>query len=247
MGMPQIGAPGGVRAQPSSVRALNVLLADDEPLLLGSLRRLYERHGHRAVECTSGVAALDLAVGGCFDLVVLDWWIPDLDGVSIIRHLRRWRVRTPVLMLTGRTEPEAIVDAFDAGADDFVSKGAMDGRVLIARSEALVRRAQNERARSVIEAGSLRICEVTRTARVDGFAIDLTRSEFAVLSLLAARAGEVVPRAALVETLARPAQDDSDNALQLVVTRLRKKLGRAGSRLQSIRSRGYAWDPSRAV
>ena len=98
-----------------------VLVVDDEPQVLNAVRRALEGAGNRVLTAMSGVEAVDLAATQPPDVVVLDLWLPDIDGVEVVRRLRRW-LDVPILILSGDTDQQRKVAALDSGADDFLEK-----------------------------------------------------------------------------------------------------------------------------
>ena len=218
---------------------MDVLITDDDPQILEGVRRVFERRGHFVQVCPNGREALRAVEERSFDLLILDWGLPDLEGVEVVTRLRRDGRRVPILMLTARSENEDLVVALDAGADDFVAKQAARSDVLLARAEALVRRAQYPAPPRHLVAGNIVVDEAGKTVTVGGAPLELAPSEFKVLAMLAATPGKVLGRAELVAGCWGEGADVSDNALDSVVKRLRKKLGPEGDRLQSVRLRGY--------
>ncbi len=218
---------------------MNVLLADDDPQLLASLQRVFERRGHEVDSCGTAAEALSLLDKRTFSLLVLDWGLPDADGVEVVRQIRERGRKLPILMLTGRDTSDDLVRALDAGADDFITKSDARVDVLLARSEALLRRAQYPAAPRRIEAGAIVVDEGTRRVTVDGEDVDLAPSELKCLAILAAQMGKVISRAELIAGCWGEGVEVSDNALESVVKRLRKRLGSHADRLQSVRLRGY--------
>ena len=162
-----------------------------------------------------------------------------MDGVALVAQLRRAGRTIPVLMLTGRAGTEDVVRALDAGADDFIAKSDAPVDVLLARAEALHRRACYPAAPRRVDAGGILIDEGAKTVHVNGQLIDLAPSELRVLTILGAGMGKIVSRAELVAACWGELASVSDNALESVIKRLRKKLGAEAQRLQSVRLRGY--------
>lgn len=218
---------------------MDVLITDDDPQILEGVRRVFQRRGHLVTTAATGMDALKALEDRSFDLVVLDWGLPDLEGVELVERLRAAGKTVPVLMLTARSEQEDLVRALDAGADDFIPKQAARPDVLLARAEALARRAQYPPAPRRIIAGAFVIDVAAKTAMLDGVQLDLAPSELRVLAMLAGAAGKVVGRAELIAGCWGDGASVVDNTLESVVKRLRRKLGPAGDRLQSVRLRGY--------
>jgi len=218
---------------------MHLLLTDDDPHVLSGFRRMFERRGHRVDTATNGREALAAIQKNSYDLLVLDWGLPDLEGVELVSKLRAAGRTVPVLMLTGRSEDEDLVRALDAGADDFVPKGTSTPDVILARAEALVRRAQYAPPPRRIQAGRIVIDEATKTLEVGGESTDLTHAELKVLAVLGANAGRLVKRAELVVAGWGESARINDTALESLLKRLRKKLGAEAGMIQAVRLTGY--------
>lgn len=218
---------------------MDVLIVDDEEVLAKSVRRVFESRGHHVEVATTGQDAMKALENRAFSLLLLDWGLPDIDGLVLIARLRQAGRTIPVLMLTGREKTDDMVRALDAGADDFVAKSATPLDVVMARAEALHRRACYPAAPRRVDVGGIVVDEGTKTAHVNGEVVELAPSELRILTILAASLGRIVSRAELISGCWGELASVSDNALESVVKRLRKKLGAEAGRLQSVRLRGY--------
>jgi two-component system OmpR family response regulator len=218
---------------------MDVLIAEDEEALANSVRRVFERRGHHVETAATGQDTLKALEKRPFSLLLLDWGLPDVDGLVLIARLRQAGRTVPVLMLTGRDKTDDMVRALDAGADDFVAKSDTPLDVVVARAEALHRRACYPAAPRRVDAGGIVVDEGAKTVHVNGEPVELAPSELRILTILAASLGRIVSRAELVSGCWGELASVSDNALESVVKRLRKKLGTEAGRLQSVRLRGY--------
>ena len=218
-----------------------LLLVDDEPAVLRSLRRLLRRAGHTVDSCDSAEAALELVKQKEYAVLVVDWLLPETDGVSLCRQLTRRGVVSGLFILTGRPhDADDRLAARAAGAHEFAVKGD-DPRELVARIEVLGRliaSAQATRARS----GSIRLDERGMRVCVGSLSTELTRCELMLLRALLRSPGELLSHAALLEVLCGDARR-ARNSVAVHVRNLRAKLGSAGARLVSARSRGYRLAP----
>jgi DNA-binding response OmpR family regulator len=172
-----------------------------------------------------------------YDFVILDIELPLLNGFEVLRRLRKRKATVPVLVLTARDSVHDRILGLDIGADDYLTKPFEMGE-LEARMRALVRRAQGI-AENEIALGRLVLDLKGRQALVDGAGLDLSAREWAVLELLAARAGRVVSKDALMKSLYEWDDDASPNAIEIYVHRLRKKLMDSGIVIRTIRGLGY--------
>ncbi len=219
---------------------MQVLVIDDEAALARGIARIFRDRGYDAHAAGSGaelLAALDRAR---WDVVVLDWSLGDADGLDLVRQVRARGEQVPFLMLTGRCEPEDVVAALDAGADDFVAKRELEPAVLVARAVALARRAQAPRPHRRITAGNFVVDEATRTLTVDGEEIHLAPTELRIVVRLAESPGRIVPRAVLLAAGWGPTAEVSGNALDTALKRVRSRLGRWSHAIRSVRQRGVA-------
>ncbi len=222
---------------------MHVLVVEDEPALGRSIARIFRERGYDADTVVSGadmLAALAEPRMRGLDVIVLDWHLSDADGIDLVRQVRARGDQTPVLMLTGRCEPDDVVRALDAGADDFVSKREFEPSVLVARAVALSRRARAPRTPTRRAVGSFVIDEGASSVWVDGVEIGLSAIEVRLMARLAESSGRLVPRHELIRAgWGRPLAV-SDNAFDTSLGRLRRRLGRFGHAVRSVRKRGVA-------
>jgi two-component system, OmpR family, response regulator len=217
---------------------MKLLLVEDEERVARMLARGLGEEGHQVDVVGTGLQARDQALAVPYDVVLLDWSLPDLDGVSVLREWRSRGLRTPVLLLTARGSTGEKVTGLRAGADDYLVKPfAFDE--LLARVEALHRRGGASDA-FVLGAATL---DARRRAIVLGAKAEpLTAREFALLSELASHAGEVLSRSKLVQTVWGPDFDGNTNVVDVYVGYLRTKLDRlgvVGLEIQAVRGVGY--------
>lgn len=216
---------------------MRVLLVEDDAILADGLAHSLRSLGH-AIDCMATGADADRALSAeQYDFVILDIELPLLNGFEVLRRLRKRKATVPVLVLTARDSVHDRILGLDIGADDYLTKPFEMGE-LEARMRALVRRAQGI-AENEIALGRLVLDLKGRQALVDGAGLDLSAREWAVLELLAARAGRVVSKDALMKSLYEWDDDASPNAIEIYVHRLRKKLMDSGIVIRTIRGLGY--------
>jgi DNA-binding response OmpR family regulator len=219
---------------------MRILIAEDHPEMLEFYARVVRSDGHDVATCLDGGAALETLARDPFDLVVLDLRMPVVDGFDVCRKLRQSGNRTPILALTGLTTEQAQLEAFEAGADDFVTKPCSYD-VLKARVRAMLRRAEiNTPARL----GRWRLDRDAHTAfdpdRPGKPVARFSPAEMRVLSVLLDRRGIVISRDELLALCWRNERQPlvSDNALSAVSRRLRQKLAGSGVRARTYRGEG---------
>ena len=225
---------------------MRILIVEDEEHLADLLSEVLGREGHLAETAPDGRTALASALAEEYDLLVVDWMLPDLDGVQVVKRLRAADVRVPVLMLTARTQVEDRVEGLDAGADDYLPKPFAFPE-LLARVRALSRRppekAQEEAA--LLTAGDVSLDPGRHEVRRSGERIELTAKEFALLATLMQRPGQVFTRSVLLDAVWGGTTGAYTNVVDLYVHYLRKKLDAEGepSRIRTVHGAGYTFDP----
>ncbi len=216
---------------------MRILLVEDTIDVGEAIVARLSRLGHAVDWETSGATADDLLAAQAYDLVILDVMLPELDGFTILKHLRARGVATPVLVLTARSEVDDRVGALDLGADDYLVK-PFDYRELEARARALLRRKAGN-VTNMLRCGNLVIDCAARTVCIEGAPVELTRRELVLLEILAARPGRVFPKTELVEQLFSFSDEASENAIEQYVARIRKKLLGATVEIKTLRGLGY--------
>jgi DNA-binding response OmpR family regulator len=214
---------------------MRVLVVEDEPDLLRVLAQALREDGYAVDEAADGKTALYKATTWDYDAMLLDVMLPGMDGLIVLKELRRTK-RLPVLLLTARDAISDRIRGLDAGADDYVVKPFNLGEVL-ARVRAVIRRAAGK-ADSTIDLGfGVTINTAKKTATSGGTAVVLTAREYAILELLALRRGEVVTKAQIYDHIFDEHEDTASNLVEVHVSNLRKKLGK--DVIETRRGLGY--------
>lgn len=172
-----------------------------------------------------------------YDLAILDLGLPKLDGTEVLRRLRLRGGRTPVLILTARDAVESRVQGLDLGADDYMTK-PFNLTELEARIRALIRRGQLG-SNLALACGKLSFDSSAKRAWCDGQPLEISAREMGVLEVLMLRQGKVVNKEQIMEALCNWDEDLGDNAIEVYIHRLRKKLEASGARIRTIRGLGY--------
>jgi two-component system KDP operon response regulator KdpE len=202
--------------------APRILVCDDEPQILRALKVILRDAGYEAVTADTGEEALDRAAVKPPEAAILDLMLPDLDGVEVTRRLREWS-EMPIVVLSAVGEEDRKVEALAAGADDYVTK-PFGPRELIARLEAVLRRAQPEGAEPTVVADGLEVDLAARRVLRDGEEVHLTPTEFGLLRTLARNRGKLMThRDLLVEVWGLEYEDDLQ-VLRAHIANLRRKI-----------------------
>lgn len=223
-----------------------VLVVEDAEDLAHLIERELAAAGHRAVLAADGRAALEAHSRDSPDLVVLDWMLPKLDGLEVLRRIRE-AAPTPVLMLTAKGEEMDRVMGLEVGADDYLTKPfAM--RELLARVRALLRREEllrqtladdREGSDSPVSHGPLALDPGSHRVTLDGEELELTPTEFELLHLLMRNPGRTFSRSYLLQTVWEVGYVGGDRSVDNAVMRLRRKLGATGEDIETVWGVGY--------
>jgi DNA-binding response OmpR family regulator len=201
---------------------LILIVEDDEDLARTLKKGVAKDEDYRVDHAPTGDKGLQKAQDRRYDLLVVDWMLPDMEGPELIKILREEAYAAPILMLTVRDGVEDRVAGLDSGADDYLTK-PFSFKELRARIRALLRRPTEWTALDEVSVGRLQIDGATRKAEIGGAPMDLRKKEFDLLHLLAQRAPSVVPRSALAERV-WGTEVVSDNAIDVTVSGLRKQM-----------------------
>jgi DNA-binding response OmpR family regulator len=221
---------------------VKILLVEDEARLADVVKEGLVAEGFAVDVVGDGVTGLWAATSNPYDVIVLDIMLPGLNGYDVLKELRHRKVWVPVLMLTAKDGEYDQTDAFDLGADDYLTK-PFSFLILVARLRALIRRGAPERP-VLITVGSLVLDPARRAVARGGVPISLTAREYGLLLYLMRNAGDVVSKAQILDNVWDSAYEGSDNIVEVYVGYLRKKLDApfALTTLRTIRGLGYRLD-----
>ena len=216
---------------------LRILLVEDNPDLAEGLVTLLRGSGY-VVDLVSDGLSADLAISSeTFDLVILDLNLPEMDGLEVLRKMRARNNHAAVLILTARGSPEERVRGLDLGADDYLIK-PFDINEFEARVRVLLRRSAGLRS-ALVTFGKVSFDLNNRQFSADGVLLDIPARELALLEVLFTRAGKVVAKDAIVQSLTGYDDELSGNAIEQYVSRLRKRLAPYGLTVKTARGIGY--------
>jgi two-component system, OmpR family, response regulator len=219
---------------------MRVLVAEDDVRLAALLRETLEEAGWRVGVANDGRTAFDrLLTDTGYDVALLDWMLPGMDGISVARRLRDLGIAVPILMLTARGDVRDRIDGLDAGADDYLPK-PFDLDELLARLRALYRRS-SFRGESAARVGDLVVDPVSRQVSRGGVEIALSTREFDILYLLASHAGQVVTRLTILDEVWDGETDLRSNVIDVHLAAIRAKIDKpfGTETITTLRGAGY--------
>lgn len=216
---------------------MRVLLIEDDPVLADGLLRILRQSKHAAIHECDGLRADERLVTQEFDLVILDIGLPGMDGTEVLRRLRYRNSQVPVLVLTARDKVSDRVQGLDLGADDYMTK-PFDLPEFEARIRALLRRGQSATG-AYLHFGELTLDSVGHRATLLGKPLELSAREISVLEILMLRIGRIVSKEQISQQLSDLHEEISNNAIEVYVHRLRKKLEQGNINIRTLRGLGY--------
>ena len=220
---------------------MRLLLVEDNDTLADALSRSLAKQDYAVDVLKQGDSADEVLATQVYDLVILDLTLPKMDGLEVLRNLRRRGSDSPVLILTARTEVKERVAGLDLGADDYLTKPfALEE--LEARVRAMLRRRSGEAKSPAIAHGVLTFDTQSRTCRIDDRDIDLTPRERSLLEVLLRRCGKVVSKEQIAESIFSFDDEASLSSIEIYVHRLRKKLCHPQVSIRTVRGLGYMLD-----
>lgn len=200
-----------------------ILIADDERKLVQGLAAYFRQAGYETLHAYDGRVALDLARREQPDLVILDWMMPEVDGLEVCRQLRRDSA-VPIMMLTARVEENDMLISLEIGADDYITK-PFSPREVVGRARALLRRANGALAApNLLRGGPVALDLSKRTVEVDGKYVDLTPTEFALLAALLRNTGRPLSRSQLLDAAQGDDFEGYERTIDAHIKNLRRKI-----------------------
>jgi two-component system, OmpR family, response regulator len=224
---------------------MRILIAEDDSILADGLTRSLRQSGYAVDHVRNGTEADSALSMQTFDLLILDLGLPLMPGLEVLRRLRGRNSALPVLILTAADSVDERVKGLDLGADDYMAKPFALNE-LEARVRALTRRGAGG-GPTVVKHGSLSFDQVGRIAFVNEQVIELSARELGVLEVLLQRTGRLVSKEQLVNHLCEWGEEVSNNAIEVYVHRLRKKIEAAGARIVTVRGLGYSLEKAAAA
>ncbi len=210
-----------------------ILLLEDDLLFGESIKDILEEEGFEIIHCRNGQEALDETYKNHFDLYLLDINVPLINGLSLLKELRRANDTTPTIYLTSHQEIEILSQAFEIGADDYLKKPFNTNELLV-RIQALLRRSKGKNRLCI---GELCLDELHKCILLGGKEIPFSLKEYQLMALFIRNAGEIVTKEMIMDTLWNPSEMISDGAIRVYINRLKQEVG--SESIVNIRGVGY--------
>jgi len=219
---------------------MRILIVEDEARLADALAQILKKHHYSVDVAHDGIAGLDNALSGIYDLLLLDIMLPGMDGMSLLRSIRAEGMSTPVIMLTAKGDNAATVAGLDQGADDYIAK-PFSTDVLLARIRAALRRKGETLQDDALTFGDLELNPSTLKLSSGGKEIKLILKECELMELLMTRKQAVTSKDQIIEKLWGFDSEAENNNVEVYISFLRKKLAflQSGVRISTIRGVGY--------
>src|ERR1700675_635156 len=226
----------------SQAMTTRVLTIEDDPLTANEIVSELEKSAFDVHWVANGNDGLAQAVSGGYDLIMLDWMLPGLDGLTILTTLRTVGVQTPVLMLSALGDVDERIRGLRAGGDDYLTK-PFDPAELVARVDVLLRRRSNQSSNdtTVLEAGPIKVDLVSRKVTRDEVEVALLPTEYRILEFMVRHSGQTITRKMLFEVAWGYRFDPGPNLIDVHMGRLRRKIDRQGAKalIQTVGGSGY--------
>ena len=219
---------------------MRALVVEDEPVSARLIEQSLKAENMVSESASCGEDGIELAKLYDFDIIVLDLRLPDIDGYEVVRRLRTAKVETPILILSGRSDPTDKVRGLMGGADDYLTK-PFNKAELVARIQAIVRRSKGH-AESVIRTGKLLLNMDARSVEADGRRLHVTGKEYSILELLSLRKGTTLTKEMFLDHLYGGMDEPEVKIIDVFICKLRKKLAEATGGehyIETVWGRGY--------
>lgn len=216
---------------------MNILLVEDDAVLVDGLVHTLNKSGYLVTAAQTGNYAESLLAAQDFDLIVLDLGLPDIDGLALLRKLRQQKIAMPILILTARDCLNDRINGIEQGADDYMTK-PFELKELEARIHALIRRCYGGFQNDIV-IGRLTLDTKNNQILVDNNPMSLTPREYGVLEILLIQAGKIVCKDRLAQRLTSDGDALADNAIEVYIHRVRKRVGPYGISIRTLRGLGY--------
>jgi two-component system KDP operon response regulator KdpE len=217
------------------MKPTQILIVDDDPSIRKFVRANLEARNYGVLLAGDGEEGLQIVEKELPDLIILDIMMPQMDGFEVCRRVREWS-QIPIIMLSARDDEDDKVKCLDSGADDYLTK-PFSLKELLSRIKAILRRSEQGVGQPKVQCGDLEVDLVQNTISLKGQVVDLTPTEYQILSYLAVNAGRVITFQQLAEKVSGDACIESNHLIQVNINRLRKKLGDSSKEAKYIQTK----------
>ena len=219
---------------------MKILVVEDEVQLADALSEILKRNMYSVDTVYNGIDGLDNALTGVYDCIILDIMMPGMNGIEVLKNLRKEKISTPVIMLTAKSETDDKINGLDCGADDYLTKPFITGE-LLARVRALTRRRGDIVDENRVEFGSMELHKNTCSISCGGKDVKLSLKEYQIMELLIANPRQILPKERIIEKIWGYESDVEYNNIEVYISFLRKKINSVGAPVQIKTARGIGY------
>ena len=218
---------------------MKILVVEDEVALADALSEILKRNKYAVDAVYDGEDGLEYGLTGIYDCIILDIMLPKMNGIDVLKALRKHKISTPVLLLTARSDTEDKINGLDSGADDYLTKPFVTGE-LLARVRSLTRR-KGEVVTDEFTFGDIALNKSTFSLSREGQFVKLSLKEYQIMELLIANPKQLIPKERFIEKIWGYESDVEYNNVEVYISFLRKKLGAVGSAVTIKTARGIGY------
>lgn len=224
------------------MKKINILIADDEPRMRKLVKDFLTKQGYEVYEAGDGEQACDIFFDkNDIDLVILDVMMPNMDGWEAVKNIRQYNTTVPIIMLTAKGDERDELQGFDLGADEYISK-PFSPKILVARVEALLRRAGADTGNEKLAAGGIEMDVAAHEVKLDGKPLELSYKEFELLHYFIVNQGVALSREKILNNVWNYDYYGDARTIDTHVKKLRSKLGDKGDYIKTIWGMGYKFE-----
>lgn len=224
------------------MKKINILIADDEPRMRKLVKDFLTKQGYEVYEAEDGEQACDIFFDkNDIDLVILDVMMPNMDGWEAVKNIRQYNTSVPIIMLTAKGDERDELQGFDLGADEYISK-PFSPKILVARVEALLRRAGADTGNEKLAAGGIEMDVAAHEVKLDGKPLELSYKEFELLHYFIVNQGVALSREKILNNVWNYDYYGDARTIDTHVKKLRSKLGDKGDYIKTIWGMGYKFE-----
>lgn len=219
---------------------MKILVVEDEVQLADALSEILKRNMYSVDTVYNGIDGLDNGLTGVYDCIILDIMMPGMNGIEVLKNLRKEKISTPVIMLTAKSETDDKINGLDCGADDYLTKPFITGE-LLARVRALTRRRGDIVDENRVEFGGMELHKNTCSISCGGKDVKLSLKEYQIMELLIANPRQILPKERIIEKIWGYESDVEYNNIEVYISFLRKKINSVGAPVQIKTARGIGY------